>query len=81
MKVTRTLNEMQADITIHEAAIKKIKDEIKVFQSECPHPKNFAKEKSSSSKDEYGRLDGYYKSTTCLLCGHSEHWHEENRGY
>ena len=52
MKVTRTLNEMQADIAIHEAAIKQIQAEIKVFQSECPHPENFVKQTSSSSKDE-----------------------------
>lgn len=81
MKVTRTLGEMQIEIEMHRAAIKTIEKEIKTFQSQCPHPKNFAKESSSSSDDEYGRLDGYHKSTTCLLCGHSEHWFEEYKGY
>lgn len=77
MKVTRTLNEMQADIAIHEAAIKQIQAEIKVFQSECPHPENFVKQTSSSSKDEYGSIDGYYHNKLCLLCGRNEHWHTD----
>ena len=77
MKVTRPLNEMQEDIAKHEEAIKLIRAEIKVFQSECPHPPNFAKQTSSSTEDEYGRVDGYFYCKTCLLCGHKEYWNTD----
>lgn len=79
MKVTRTLNEMNSDIQKFKDEIKKVEDEIKIFQSECPHPKNFSKEKRTSYSDEYGRTEGYFYDKTCLLCGHKEHWREEEK--
>jgi hypothetical protein len=76
-KVTRTLEQIRTDISTHKAAIKELEQEVKDFQSACPHPENFKKVDRKTSQDEYGATDGYLVTTTCLLCGHSEHKTEE----
>lgn len=78
-KVTRTLEQIRSDINMHEAAIKDLKQEIKNFQAACPHPENFQNVTTKSYDDEYGRLEGYNITTTCLLCGHQE-WEIEEVG-
>ena len=76
-KVKRTLEEVQTEIKSHRDAIKTLEQEVKDFRSGCPHPKNFSKVDRSSTTDEYGSLDGYFVTTTCLLCGHAEHKSED----
>lgn len=78
--IKRSLIEIQNDINSHEEAIKKLRKEIEDFRAACPHPSNFNKEDRSSYDDEYGRLEGYSITHTCLLCGHKEYNTEEVDG-
>lgn len=75
--IKRSLQEMYSEISYHEEAIKKIKQEVKDFQAACSHPEKFQKVEHKSTTDEYGRTDGHYKIVTCLMCLHTEH-REEN---
>ncbi len=72
----RPLKEIYAEIADHEAAIKELREEIKTFQQKCPHPENFQDVVRSSSTDEYGSLDGYFITTTCILCERKEYREE-----
>ena len=76
----RTLEEIKTEIKQHEEAIKVLRQEVKDFQADCPHPENFKKVVQKSYDDEYGRLEGYHIITTCLLCGHQE-YKEESADY
>ena len=78
--IKRSLQEIQSDIKFHQEAIKVLEKEVKDFQSACPHPNPFQKVVRKSTDDEYGRLDGYTTTTTCLLCGHSTvNWEDVDR--
>lgn len=76
-KIKRTLQEINDEIKTHREAIKVLEQEIKDFRTACPHPENFQKVDRKSYDDEYGRLEGYGITTTCLLCGHSEYRTED----
>lgn len=75
--IKRTLQEIQSEIQSHKEAIRVLEKEVKDFQAACPHPENFQKETRVSYDDEYGRLEGYGITTTCLLCGHSDYRTED----
>jgi uncharacterized protein CbrC (UPF0167 family) len=80
--VSRSLQEIQSDIQSHKDAIKALEKEVKGFQAACPHPENFQKVTRKSYDDEYGRLEGYGITTTCLLCGHTDYRTEDaDRSY
>jgi uncharacterized protein CbrC (UPF0167 family) len=80
--VSRSLQEIQSDIQSHKDAIKALEKEVKDFQAACPHPENFQKVTRKSYDDEYGRLEGYGITTTCLLCGHTDYRTEDaDRSY
>jgi uncharacterized protein YeeX (DUF496 family) len=70
--IKRSLQEINNDVQSHKEAIRVLEKEIKDFQAACPHPESFQKIVKKSTDDEYGRLDGYTISTTCLLCGHGK---------
>ena len=72
-KNLRPLHEIREDIRQHQQAIKDLEQEVKDFQTACPHPDNFAKLQHKSTDDEYGRIDGTYTIRTCVLCGLVEH--------
>lgn len=71
--IKRSLQEIQDEIQSHKEAIKVLEKEVKDFQAACPHPENFQKIVKTSYDDEYGRLESYGITTTCLLCGHSDY--------
>jgi hypothetical protein len=75
--IKRSLQEIQSEIQSHKEAIKVLEKEVKDFQAACPHPPNFQKVKRTSYDDEYGRLESYGITTTCLLCGHSDYRTED----
>ena len=75
--IKRSLQEIQSEIQSHKEAIKLLEKEVKDFQAACPHPENFQKVTRTSYDDEYGRLEGYGITTTCLLCGHSDYRTED----
>jgi hypothetical protein len=80
--IKRTLQEINSEIQSHKEAIKSLEKEIKDFQAACPHPEPFQKVVRKSTDDEYGRLDGYTTSTTCLLCNHNTvEWEDADRRY
>ena len=74
--IKRSLQEIQGEIQLHEEAINVLKQEVKNFQSACPHPDNFQKIDRMSYDDEYGTIEGYGITTTCLLCGHKDYKQE-----
>lgn len=75
--IKRSLQEIQSEIESHKEAIKVLEKEVKDFRAACPHPENFQKVIRTSYDDEYGRLEGYGITTTCLLCGHSDYRTED----
>lgn len=75
--IKRSLQDIQAEINAHELAIKNLHREIEDFRSACPHPDAFNKTERKSYDDEYGRIEGYFITSTCLLCGYKEHDSEE----
>lgn len=77
--ISRTLQEIQKDIEMHEDAIRGLRKEIETFRSECPHPENFIKKEYQSIEDEYGTQDGGFTTETCLLCGNSKTTREERK--
>jgi hypothetical protein len=80
--IKRSLQEIQSEIQSHKEAIKVLEKEVKDFQAACPHPDNFQKIDKKSYDDEYGRVEGYGITTTCLLCGHSDYRTEDaDRSY
>jgi hypothetical protein len=70
--IKRSLQEIQDEIKSHKEAIKILEEEVKNFQTECPHPEKFQKVVKKSYDDEYGSIDSYSIKTTCLLCGHAD---------
>lgn len=70
--IKRTLQEINDDIKFHKEAIKLLEKEIEDFRAACPHPDNFKKVERKSYDDEYGTIEGYHVTTTCLLCGHKD---------
>ena len=70
IQVTRSLAEINADIKEYEVALIGLRDEVKLFQSMCPHPTDFLRETWSQSRDEYGMADGGTRIYECLMCGH-----------
>lgn len=68
-KITRTLKDIEMDISKHEIAIKILNLEIENFRQQCPHPENFMRDDRSVQKDEYGSITSYFHKYTCLLCG------------
>ena len=80
--IKRSLQEIQSEIQSHKEAIKLLEKEVKDFQEACPHPENFQKVTRKGYNDEYGRIEGYSITTTCLLCGHSHYRTEDaDRSY
>ncbi len=75
--IKRSLQEIQSEIQSHKEAIKALEQEVKDFRLACPHPDNFQKIDRKSYDDEYGRVDGYGITSTCLLCGHSDYQTED----
>ena len=75
--IKRSLQEIQSEIQSHKEAIKVLEQEVKDFRLACPHPDNFQKVTTTSYDDEYGRLESYGTTTTCLLCGHSDYRTED----
>lgn len=74
--IRRTLQEINDEIANHKQAIKVLEQEIEDFRTACPHPENFQKVVRKSYDDEYGTIEGYGITTTCLLCGHSDYKEE-----
>lgn len=75
--IKRSLQEIQSEIQSHKEAIKVLEKEVKDFQTACPHPDNFQKIDRKAYDDEYGRIEGYGITTTCLLCGNSHYRTED----
>lgn len=75
--IKRTLQEIYDNINVHKDAIKVLEQEIKDFRAACPHPTNFQNSVTKSYDDEYGTIEGYGITTTCLLCGHSDYRQED----
>lgn len=75
--IKRSLQEIQSEIESHKEAIKVLEKEVKDFRAACPHPENFQKVTRIPYDDEYGRLECYGITTTCLLCGHSDYRTED----
>lgn len=75
--IKRSLQDIQNEINSHEEAIKLLRKEIEAFRAACPHPDAFNKTDRKSYDDEYGRLEGYSITHTCLLCGHKTYEVEE----
>jgi hypothetical protein len=75
--IKRSLQEIQSEIQSHKEAIKVLEQEVKDFRLACPHPDKFQKVVRKATDDEYGRIDGYAITTTCLLCGHSDYQTED----
>lgn len=78
--IKRSLQDIRAEINAHEAAVVQLQKEIEEFQAACPHPDAFNKTDRKSYDDEYGRIEGYSITHTCLLCGHRVYDTEEVDG-
>lgn len=75
--IKRSLQEIQSEIQSHKEEIRALEKEVQDFRSACPHPVQFQKVVKKATDDEYGRIDGYTITTTCLLCGHSDYQTED----
>jgi hypothetical protein len=69
-KITRTLSQIDDEIKQHYIAINGLQAEKKLIQSKCPHPTDLLVVTQKDDTDEYGRLEGYTKTSKCMLCEH-----------
>lgn len=67
----RTLSDIKEEIKVAEDTIQELEDEIKWYQSKCPHPPHFVTKKLEDMEDDC-LGPGIYEYTTvtytCALC-------------